>query len=76
MADWLIFRRTGEREDGAPVLDGPLGPPIRGTKADDPEAAIAQVGNMQIGDHFVAVRYDTAVELVVEGPPRLTRLRG
>ena len=74
MADYLVFRKTGEREDGAPILEGPIGPIVRGKKADDPESAVLEVG--AAGEDVIVFRYDTSVELAPDGPPPLKRTRG
>lgn len=76
MADFIVFRITGTRDDGAPVLDGPIGPIVRNKKADDFEAAIAEVAAAQIGEQYLVVRYDMSADVQVEGPPKLNRTRG
>lgn len=76
MADFIVFRKTGEREDGAPILEGPIGPIVRNVKADDHERAVETVTSAQIGECYVAFRYDTSADVDVEGPPKLTRSRG
>lgn len=76
MADFIVFRKTGDREDGTPELSGPVGPIVRGLKADEYEKAIEQSATATIGDSFVALRWDTSAEVVAEGPPKLKRVRG
>lgn len=76
MADFIVFRKTGERDDGAPELTGPIGPIVRGLKADDYERAVETVTAPQIGETYIAFRYDMSADVEVEGPPKLTRSRG
>lgn len=76
MADFLVFRITGTRDDGAPVLEGPIGPIVRDKKADEHEEAIKEVVAAQIGETYLVVRYDTSADVEVSGPPKLNRTRG
>ena len=76
MADFIVFRKSGEAEDGTPVLTGPIGPIIRDLKADDVEGAVGRIPGVAVGDQLVVFRWDMSVELDAEGPPQLIRTRG
>ena len=76
MADFIVFRKSGEAEDGTPSRAGPGGRIVRDLKADEVEAAVARIPGVAVGDTLVVFRWDTSVELDAEGPPQLIRTRG